>query len=432
MDGDVYTRGSTQGLSEKYDELATALVPPKCMPPGGDKLRFNGTNWLCVCEPYWSSETCETPPPWSQQQKLTNDDGNDYDNFGHAVSLSGDYAVVGLTGTGGPGSSYVGNAYVFTRTGTVWTKERNLTSSDRTSEDGFGSAVSISGAYAVVGAPYGQHSWTPSAAYVFIRSETTWTEQQKLQSLGLSDRFGSSVSISGDYVAVGAPNSNSQRGNAYVFVRSGTQWTQQQKLTADDGQSYDYFGSSVSISGDYIVVGARGTNSNAGSAYVFVRSGTSWTEQQKLNVTTGQSQDNFGYSVSISGDYIVVGAQGYLSSKGSAYVFVRDGTQWTHQQQLVASDGETGDYFGYSVSISGAYVAVGARYDDSSRGSTYVFLRSQTEWNEQQKVTVSDGAGADFFGSSVSISEDGYALVGATGDDDDGYESGSAYVFALT
>ena len=198
-----------------------------------------------------------------------------------------------------------------------------------------------------------------------------------------------------------------------------------------NGQTYDYFGSSVSISDDYVVVGARGTNSNAGSAYNFVRSGTSWTQQHELNVTAGQSGDYFGYSVSISGEYIVVGARGYVSSKGSAYVFVRDGTQWTHQQQLVASDWETGDYFGYSVSISGAYVAVGARADSSYRGSAYVFVRSETEWNEQQKVTASDGASSDYFGSSVSISEDGYALVGATGDDDDGYDSGSAYVFSL-
>ena len=194
------------------------------MPPGGDKLLFNGTRWLCVCEPYWSSETCETPPPWIQQQKLTNDDGNDRDNFGYAVSLSGDYAVVGLIGDYDMGD-YAGNTYVFTRSGTTWTKQ-NLTSSDRAFGDGFGTAVSISGAYAVVGSPYyWQNSWTPSAAYVFIRSETTWTEQQKLQSLDFGDQFGSSVSISGDYVAVGAPTSNSRTGNAYVFVRSGTQWT---------------------------------------------------------------------------------------------------------------------------------------------------------------------------------------------------------------
>ena len=118
------------------------------------------------------------------------------------------------------------------------------------------------------------------------------------------------------------------------------------------------------------------------------------------------------------------------SASGSAYVFVRSGTTWTEQQKLTASDGAASDWFGFSVSISGDIAIVGAYKDDSGQGSTYVFVRSGTTWTEQQKLTASDGAASDSFGRSVSISGD-TAIIGAFGDDDDGSNSGSAYVFAL-
>ena len=198
-----------------------------------------------------------------------------------------------------------------------------------------------------------------------------------------SDVFGS-VSVSGDYALVGAQGDNSQAGSAYIFVRSGTTWTQQQKLTASDAASGDLFGSSVSISGDYAVVGARQDNSNAGSAYIFVRSGTTWTQQQKLTASDVVEADSFGISVSVSGNYAVVGAYGNddagtYSNSGSAYIFVRSGTTWTQQQKLTASDAAASDAFGMSVSVSGDYAVVGA-YDTNDganlRGSAYVFVMS--------------------------------------------------------
>ena len=158
------------------------------------------------------------------------------------------------------------------------------------------------------------------------------------------DYFGESVSISGDYAIVGAEEHGS-KGAAYIYVRSGTDWSEQEKITASDGANGDYFGCSVSINGDYAIVGAYGDDdkgSGAGAAYVFVRSGTDWTEQTKLTASDGAASDNFGESVSINGDSVIVSARGdddKGSGAGAAYVFVRGGAVWTEQAKLTASDG---------------------------------------------------------------------------------------------
>lgn len=180
--------------------------------------------------------------------------------------------------------------------------------------------------------------------------------------------FGFAVGIDGETVGVGAPVDNTAAGSAYVFVRSGTSWSQQAKLTASDAAAVDNFGRNVvGISGDTLVVGApfddTGAGTDAGSAYVFVRSGTSWSQQAKLTASDAAAGDAFGISVSISGDTVVAGAfnddDGGTNS-GSAYVFTRSGTSWSQQQKLTASDAAAGDQFGFSVSNSGNTVVAGA------------------------------------------------------------------------
>ena len=252
---------------------------------------------------------------WSQQQKLTASDADNYDSFGMSVSISGDYAVVGAYADDDAGGSS-GSAYIFVRNGTTWTEQEKLTASDAASRDQFGNSVSISGDYAVVGAYTDDDggSSNSGSAYIFVRNGTTWSQQQKLTAsdAAAGDQFGNSVSISGDYAVVGAyadDDAGGQSGSAYIFVRNGTAWTEQQKLTASDAASSDQFGRSVSISGDYAVVGAHqnaGAGSRSGSAYIFVRNGTTWTEQEKLTASDAASGDYFGSSVSISGDYAVV------------------------------------------------------------------------------------------------------------------------------
>ncbi|MDP6053292.1 MAG: FG-GAP repeat protein, partial [Candidatus Latescibacteria bacterium] len=319
--------------------------------------------------------------------------------------------------------------------------EFKLTASDAAAADLFGQSVSIDGDYAIVGANGNDDGGTSSgSAYIFKRSGTTWSQQAKLTAsdAAQNDDFGTSVSISGDYAIVGAhanDDGGSYSGSAYIFVRSGTNWTEQAKLTASDAAASDYFGYSVSIDGDYAIVGAHANDdggSDSGSAYIFVRSGTNWTQQTKLTALDGGVGDAFGYSVSIAGDYAIVGAYldedpGFLT--GSAYIFTRSGESWSEQSKLTASDGSV--RFGYSVSIAGDHAIVGAYRDDdagSYSGSAYIFVRSGTTWTEQDKLTASDAAQGDLFGTSVSIAGD-HAIVGAVSNDDDGEASGSAYVY---
>ncbi len=253
------------------------------------------------------------------------------------------------------------------------------------------------------------------------------------------DYFGCAVSLSRDTALVGARLDNDTSGSAYVFIRSATGWTQQAKLFASDGASADQFGDPVSLSGDTALVGVHGDDDNgtaAGSAYVFVRSGTSWTQQAKLQASDGAAGDLFGCAVAVSVDAALVGALGdddNGSFSGSAYVFVRSGTSWMQRTKLLASDGAPDDEFGRVVSLSGDTALVGADEHDSdafNSGAAYVFVRAGTDWTQLVKLTASDAASDDMFAHAVGVSGD-TALVGAWFDDDAGDTSGSAYVFAL-
>jgi hypothetical protein len=314
--------------------------------------------------------------------------------------------------------------------------EAKLTASDATADANFGASVSVSGDTAVVGAHLDVNAGTPSgSAYVFVRSGAVWTEQAKLTAseTATHDLFGWSVSVSGDTAVVGARADDHEgldSGSAYVFVRSGTVWTEQAKLTASDSANGDAFGYSVSVSGDTAVVGASQDDDagfNTGSAYVFARSGVVWTEQAKLTVSDPTVNALFGQSVSVSGDTAVVGAWGEDdagSDSGSAYVFVRSGAVWSEQAKLTASDPAAHNRFGYTTSVNGDTALVGAFQNSAAgtaSGSAYVFVRSGAAWTEQAKLMASDATAFDSFGFSVSVGGD-TAVVGAWGDDDAGSE----------
>jgi FG-GAP repeat len=375
----------------------------------------------------------------NKHQKLTASDAGAGDEFGGSVAISGDTIVVGAR-IDDDGSEDSGSAYVFVRSGLTWFQQDKLNASDAGEGDEFGGSVAIDGDTVVVGAQWNDEGGDDSgAAYVFVRSGTNWSEQAKLIATDPGDRFGVSVAINDDTIVVGAnwdDDNGDKSGSAYVFVRSGTTWTEQQKLTASDGAAEDEFGEEVSVSGDIAVVGAFHDDEggdDSGSAYVFVRSGTTWTQDAHLIPADGAAFDNFGDSVAIDGNTLLVGAPhnetaGFRS--GSVYVYVRSGTTWTEQQKLTASDATGDDHFGKSLSISGDTAAIGANLDDVTglrSGSAYVFVRSVTTWTEEKKLTASDGTTDDLFGSSVSISGD-TVVMGTLLDDDAGESSGSVYV----
>ncbi|HEX9696866.1 MAG TPA: FG-GAP repeat protein [Actinomycetota bacterium] len=322
------------------------------------------------------------------------------------------------------------------------TEEAKLTAIDAAAGDRFGRSVSVSGDTAVVGSYFDDDAGSESgSAYVFTRSGTTWTQQAKLTAsdAAAGDQFGFSVSVSGDTAVVGSlldDDAGSNSGSAYVFTRTGSTWTQQAKLTATDAAAGDQFGFSVSVSGDTAVVGSLlddDAGSNSGSAYVFIRSGSTWTQQAKLTATDAAAGAQFGVSVSVSGDTAVVGSWFDDSFSGSAYVFSRSGSTWTQQAKLTATDAAAFDQFGVSVSVSGDTAVVGSWYDADPRtetGSAYVFSRSGSTWTQQAKLTASDAAALDNLGNSVSVSGD-TVVVGSHQDDDAGSDSGSVYVFEV-
>lgn len=319
------------------------------------------------------------------------------------------------------------------------------TNGDGAQDDAFGSSVALVGNVALIGVPLDDVGGNidQGSVYVFVRNGTTWSQQTKLTAIdgAAGDKFGFSVALSGDTALVGAPygdvSSNSDQGAAYVFVRSGTTWSQQAKLTATDGAAIDQFGFSVALSGDTALIGANladGANQNQGAAYVIVRSGTAWSQQTKLTVTNGGFGDQFGASVALSGETALVGApNGDVATngnEGTAYVFIREGgTIWSLQQTLTADSPASNDKFGASVALDTDTALVGAPSDDvgsnPDQGSVYVFVRSGATWIRQSTLTASDPAASAQFGNSVSLSGD-TALVGEAHNTAPG---GSAYVF---
>ncbi|HEV3363408.1 MAG TPA: FG-GAP repeat protein, partial [Acidimicrobiia bacterium] len=279
------------------------------------------------------------------------------------------------------------------------------------------------------------------------RTGSTWAQQAKLmptEPIIANDLFGTSVALSGDTAVVGVPYDDiaadglNNEGSAYVFVRTGTTWAKQARLTALDAAGGDEFGWSVAVSGDTAVVGAPYDDAAGGAdgaARVFVRSGTTWTQQALLTGSHPVNAfDEFGWSVAVSGDTAVVGAprdEDKGVNTGSASVFVRSGTTWALQAKLTAADAAPNDNFGYSVAVSGDTAIVGAPYDDDAgadSGSAAVFVRSGTTWSRQVKVSAPEASAGDRFGWSVAVDGD-TKVLGAPGDDDAGADSGSAYVF---
>ena len=386
--------GNTATISQA-DNVFTITPSTNTDHEGTFSITFTASDGVNLATTAASTFTLNFEPNWAlpvQQQKIQASDAQADDLFGWDVAIDGDTVVVGAYVEDPNNISDAGSAYIFTRSGTSWTQQAKLIASDYQASDEFGFSVAISGDTVVVGAPFEDPNNISDAGsvYIFIRSGTTWTQQAKLiaSDYQASDQFGRSVTISGNTVAVAAPfeapNNISAAGSAYIFTRSGTTWTQQAKIQASDAQASDVFGLSVAISGDTVVVGAAGEDPNnlsdAGSAYIFTRSGTTWTQQAKINASDAQASDNFGISVTIDGDIVVVGAYAEDtggSNAGAAYIFTRSGTTWTQQSKIQSSNPEVGGFFGYSVAIDVDTVVVGAYSEDpnsiTGAGAVYIF-----------------------------------------------------------
>jgi FG-GAP repeat len=455
--------------------------------------------------------------------------------FCHPLQVAQVLIAVSITGCGGGGGGgEAGGSPSPAPVNTNWSQQAYIKAPNAQALDRFGTSVAISGDTLVVSArdeasnqtmitngntaSADNSSMSAGAAYVFVRSGASWRQQAYLKASNAQagDRFGYSVAISGDTIVVGAQaedssqttitngsaasadNSAGSSGAAYVFVRNGSNWSEQAYLKAGNADAEDAFGTSVAVNGDTIVVGAPREASNqtaitnggagsadnslaqAGAAYVFVRSGTSWSQQAYLKASNTKAEAVFGVSVAISGDTIVVGAPDEASSQttvsngsgasadssapfaGAAYVFVRGGNNWSQQAYLKAPNTRTPLAFGKSVAISGNTIVVGGSDESSSQssvtngssaspdtsaanaGAAYVFVRSGTSWSPQAYLKAANAEANDFFGTSVAISGDTivvgsfsessnqtFITNGSTASvDNSAPRAGAAYVFA--
>ncbi len=355
-----------------------------------------------------ASVAAAEPTIWAQEAELLASDGATDGTFGISVVVNGDTALVGAYRDAGTR----GAVYVFVRSGSSWSPQQKLTADDGAGGDFYGFALAVSGDTALVGAAGNASS--RGAVYVFVRSGSSWSPQQKLTADdgAQGDLFGSAVASSGDTALVGAAFKASFQGAVYVFARSGSSWSLQQELTAADGASGDLLGGSLAMNGNTALVGARGRAAGRGAAYAFLHDGSSWSPQQTLTTVDGEENDLFGTSVALNGDTAVVGAPSTGSDEGTAFGFVRSGSTWAPPRTLSANDGAARDQLGTSVAVNGDAALVGAPGKDSNQGAAYWFVRSGDLWPPQQTLTADDGAAGDQFGFSVAVSG-GTAFVGA-------------------
>ncbi|MCR9162571.1 MAG: hypothetical protein ACE37F_18960 [Nannocystaceae bacterium] len=422
------------------------------------------------------------------------------DEFGWSIAMDGDTLVVGthhestddigVDGSGGQTgelSTLSGAVHVFRRVGTSWQHEARIKATNPQYLDQFGTSVALSGDTLVVGAENEDSAATgvdgdqsdnglqgSGAAYVFHRTGSTWTQEAylKASNTGYADRFGISVAIVGNTIAVGATMEDSSAtgvdgdqssddtfdsGAVYVFERTGATWSQAAYIKASNPGAHDRFGRSLAMSEDTLVVGASGEDSAAagvngdetsnaadssGAVYVFERSGDSWAQQAYIKASNPGFDDGFGFAVTLSGETLAVGAYGEGSSAtgvdadqtddslqfaGAVYVFERTGGSWAQQAYLKASTTGDSDHFGASLSIDGDTLAVGAHGESSNAmglggdesdesasnaGAVFLFRRTGSSWTQAAYLKASNTDAADGFARSVALLGNRLAIGG--------------------
>lgn len=372
-----------------------------------------------------------------ESDKLVASDPTDGDHFGDSVDVFGDLAVVGVPRDDTIIGSDRGSAYIYrwNSSTSVWDEEDYLIGPAGHGTY-FGESVAAADNTVVIGQATGN---TTVAAYVYQWNGIDWLLEATLtpSSISTINEFANVVDISGDTVVIGDWDNGTYKGAAYIYEMPVTGWadmSETTRITASDGAVGDAFGVSVGISGDTVVVGANGkpNYSYQGSAYVFERDTFgAWPEVAKLTASDPSTDKNLGQSVAISGTTVLAGAPGDSSYRGAAYVFEKPTGGWangTESQKLLASDRAVNDSFGFQVDISGDAAVVTAPYDGGIIGSAYRLARSTEGWIELDKLVASDPAGNLFGFADVAI-EGNVALVGVEYHDGEGAKRGAAYVY---
>ena len=317
-----------------------------------------------------------------------------------------------------------------------------LISDDIAAEDYFGNGMAVSGEYAIVGACYDDENGLNSgSAYIFRNNAGAWEQYQKIMpSDGQTNEFFAlTVTISGDYAFAASIGANSYAGKVYVFHNDAGNWTEIATLIGSDVSDTDIFGYSMSISDDYAIIGAYNDDDNgdnSGAAYIFQNFSGTWSEIAKISANDGTENDFFGKAVSVNDDYIFVGADSGPNNSGAnsgiAYIFHNNSGTWEQAQKIESADAIVGDHFGASVNISDDYAIIGADYKSGNEvweGAAYVFYNNEGTWEQTAKLTASNPGSQKHFGNSVRITGD-TLVVGSKGNISfEPYDAGSAYLF---
>jgi len=488
-----YAMASTTVTPTANDANATVTVNGTAVASGsasGSIALAEGDNTIDVVvtaedgattQTYTVTVTRQSAEAFAQQAYIKASNTGAGDRFGYSVALDGDTLVIGaiyesgdFNSTGIPGAdndnrSRAGAAYVFVRNAGVWSQQAYLKADNPQANYWFGYSVAIEGDTVAVGSPLYLADFS-GAVYVYTRNGTDWSQQARLRpsNIGSNDRFGDSVALSGDTLAIGAyaedgdasstvdntnDNAAENAGAAYVFTRSGTTWTQQAYLKAFNANAGDSFSNkAIALDGDTLAIGAYAEDgdadstlaapnngaSMAGAVYVYTRSGATWSLQAYLKASNVGTGDAFGIAISLDGDTLVVGAVNEdgdanstmaspnegASSSGAVYVFTRSGTTWSQQAYLKASNAGSDDSFGNSVSLSVDTLIVGTVAEEgdatstatnpndgaSNAGAAYVFTRNGTTWLQQAYLKASNAEWVDEFGTSVSVDGDTMAV----------------------
>jgi hypothetical protein len=365
------------------------------------------------------------------EEKLLAADGARGDQLGWSVAIDGDRLAIGAVN-----AASVGAVYVFGRNEQGWEEETTLRPSGETTNASFGNSVDIDGDTLVVGSPRDQEGVVDvGAAYLFRYVDGLWQIEARLVASdgAAGDRFGESVSIGGDRLAIGAPNRDAggdDVGAVYIFGLANGEWTEEAMLVAEGARAADLFGSAVTAGNGIVVAGAptdTGILNAPGAAYVFEYEAGQWLQRARL-AGPGSQRDLFGISVDVDARTIVVGApriaQGASGRPGgSAHVFEPAGSRWIEQARLEPSETSTGDRFGFAVSISGGTIVASA----VQLCAAYAFRRTGAVWREDALATASDGCQAGF-GRAVAVYRD-TMVVGTPSDGERGNSAGAAYVY---
>jgi hypothetical protein len=355
----------------------------------------------------------------AEYNPVIDSDGSLFDLFGWSVSISGDYAIVGAKDDDPASDQFSrnGSATIYHYNGAIWEAMQKLTDSASERSDFFGQSVSISNNFAIVGIP--GDDTAQGSVNIYELSAGSWVLTQKLIAANgdLLDNFGISVCISGNRIIVGAYSddigANANQGSANIYQYNGNRWVLMQKITDILGAAGDNFGESVSISGNFAIVGApnddAGANVDQGSVSIFQYDGSNWVLLQRITDVNGEATDNFGNSVSISGNNAIVGAYlddvGANGFQGSASIYELKNGSWLLMQKLTDGGGSANDNFGTSVSISGNYALVGSSGGTfgANQGSASIYLRIGNGWGKLQHVTDPMANPTDAFGHSAAI-----------------------------